>query len=215
MRQRALTDGMLWLRHALRDGELSSLDQISTSANMPGSRKQLDNPTSTALSSVTGHIRGLDQRMSPVRLVAFDKTATSNWGLPWHQDRVIAVNQKHDVPGYGNWSCKKGVWHCEPPVSLLKEMLFVRVHLDDTSEEDGAMEIALGSHRDGKVMADQSQAVADRYPKHVCPAQRGDILILDMLTLHRSLPATVPSTRRTLRIDYAAVDLPPPLAWPE
>ena len=64
----------------------------------------------------------------PVRLVSFDKKEGTNWGVPWHQDRVIAVRERCDVEGYSNWSQKAGVWHCEPPISVLSKMLFVRVH---------------------------------------------------------------------------------------
>lgn len=90
-------------------------------------------------------------------VVSFDKNEIANWGLPWHQDRVIAVAQKHDVPGFENWSEKRGQWHCEAPVGILNEMLFVRVRLDNQSAENGAMEIAPGSHRYGKLMKPEIQ----------------------------------------------------------
>lgn len=89
----------------------------------------------------------------PVRVVVFDKTPQQNWGVPWHQDRVIAVKARHDVPGYHNWSQKCGVWHCEAPSAVLGQMLFLRLHLDPTDAGNGAMEIALGSHRAGAVAA--------------------------------------------------------------
>src|SRR4051794_1322132 len=44
----------------------------------------------------------------PVRAVLFDKTATMNWSLPWHQDRVIAVRERMEVEGFGPWSRKHG-----------------------------------------------------------------------------------------------------------
>ena len=36
----------------------------------------------------------------PVRCVLFDKRADTNWALGWHQDRTIAVREKHDVHGF-------------------------------------------------------------------------------------------------------------------
>lgn len=46
-----------------------------------------------------------------------------------------------------------------------------------------------------------------------CAARRGDVLLLNMLVLHRSKPATDTRPRRVFRVDYAAVGLPPPLEW--
>jgi len=44
-------------------------------------------------------------------------------------------------------------------------------------------------------------------------AEAGDILVLPMLTLHRSRPADTVKNRRVLRIDYARDALPEPLQW--
>lgn len=182
----------------------------------PGARLALNDMAPDMLGQATPLTRRIAQILpgaQAVRVVAFDKTQDSNWGVPWHQDRVIAVADRHDLPGYGNWSQKAGIWHCEPPAEILHQMLFVRVHLDNTDGENGAMEIALGSHHKGTIPADQAHAVAERTTTEACLAQRGDVLILNMLMLHRSLPSKRPSSRRTIRVDFAAVALPPPLRW--
>ncbi|MCB1337935.1 MAG: phytanoyl-CoA dioxygenase family protein [Maritimibacter sp.] len=161
-----------------------------------------------------GHaIAGLAPGARPVRLVAFDKRPEANWVVPWHQDRVIAVRARAEVPGFTAWSRKGDTWHCEPPETILAAMLFVRVHLDDQDDRNGAMQIAPGSHRLGKVPAAEAARRAEEIGGLSCAAARGDVLVLDMLTLHRSLPSTSSAPRRTLRIDYAATDLPPPLEW--
>jgi hypothetical protein len=205
--------GVTWLRRALEADDLLGLDALAATEQKPGTRLQLDDAARAALAPVDRLIEKSNPKMRPVRFVSFDKTAQTNWALPWHQDRVIAVKERHDVPGFKNWSRKGGVWHCEPPISVLNDMLFVRVHLDDADQAAGAMEIAMGSHLVGHVAADQAETVAASYPSHICEAARGDVLVLDMLTLHRSLPAAKPASRRVLRIDYAAAPLPEPLAW--
>ncbi|GAB5449128.1 phytanoyl-CoA dioxygenase family protein [Gymnodinialimonas sp.] len=149
----------------------------------------------------------------PVRVVAFNKSESANWGVPWHQDRVIAVAERSDVTGYHNWTKKSGTWHCEPPQSVLDQMLFVRVHLDDTDRSNGAMEIALGSHAGGVVPSAKAESAANSYPTEICEAKRGDVLILKMLTLHCSKPAQRQSGRRVLRVDFSCSELPHPLSW--
>ncbi len=204
---------VIWERNALDKAALAPLDAVFATGGKPGARLALSDDLRAALRPVDAVIRRARPGMVAVRAVAFDKTAAANWALPWHQDRVIAVQDRHDVPGFANWSRKHGVWHCEPPEALLAQMLFLRVHLDDAGADEGAMEIALGSDAAGLVAADQAESVAKAYPAEVCVAQRGDVLVLPMLTLHRSLAATRTAARRVLRIDYAAFDLPAPLAW--
>ena len=202
---------MKWHRQALDPEALTALDAVFATRGKPGARLPLNDTLRSALAPVDRLIAQDAPGMAPVRVLAFDKSDATNWSLPWHQDRVIAVAARADVPGFRNWSRKQGVWHCEPPADFLADMLFVRVHLDDADESAGAMEVALGSHTAGLVPADQAEAVAGNYPSHICAAKRGDVLILPMLTLHRSRAALHPATRRVLRVDYAVAPLPAPL----
>lgn len=55
--------------------------------------------------------------------------------------------------------------------------------------------------------------IALQHEIEICEADRGDILILKMLTLHGSKPSTVKTDRRVFRIDFASTDLPTPLNW--
>lgn len=200
----------LWLRGALNAAACATLDTLAPGEGRPGARLATD-----GLSAVAEALRGIAPNARIVRCLSFTKDGDSNWGVGWHQDRIIAARERQEVPGYRNWSLKSGVWHCEPPLEVLERMLFVRVHLDESDAANGAMEIAAGSHAEGLVPSPEADVVAGRYPGEVCVAGRGDILVLPMLTLHRSLPARDPRPRRTLRIDMADFDLPAPLAWAE
>lgn len=210
-----LRSGRVWFRGAVPDDELRQLDAMLNTEAKPGVRIDPSEQKSKLLSdgAVGQAIATLNPAARPVRLVGFNKTATSNWSVPWHQDRVIVVSDCVDVEGFGNWSKKAGVWHCEPPAEVLDAMIFVRVHLDAAGSDNGAMEIALGSHRLGVVAADAAADAARRCPTELCLGQRGDVLALNMLTLHRSSRSDGALPRRTLRIDYATQSLPTPLAW--
>ena len=209
-------DGRVWLRNALLGEDPAAFDQAWDLDARPGARLATTGPLSKAL-AFDGPLSAIVAEFLPsaraVRVVTFNKTSESNWGVPWHQDRVISVREKHALPGYGSWSRKVGFWHCEPPLELLDRMLFVRLHLDDTDDENGAMQIVLGSHREGVIPADRAAEFARSRPTEICQAKRGDVLILKMLTLHRSLSSISSSMRRTYRIDYSSEALPDPLAW--
>src|SRR5262249_16342365 len=60
-----------------------------------------------------------------VRAIFFDKVPSANWSRFWHQDNVIAVNKRLDIPGFTGWSNKAGVWQVQPPVDILSRMVAV------------------------------------------------------------------------------------------
>ena len=209
-----LETGRIWFRRALTEAELAAMDAACAMGNAPGARIDL-----SAVSDVLAPVHRLAETVladaKPVRLVAFNKNEGSNWSLPWHQDRVIAVRERAELPGYGNWTRKAGVWHVEPPIELLKRMIFARVHLDAATVENGCMELALGADGSAKVAESSAEHLANRpgTRREMCLAQRGDVLFVRALTLHRSRASQGGGDRRALRIDYAAEGLPPPLEW--
>jgi hypothetical protein len=148
-----------------------------------------------------------------VRILAFDKTPGNNWNLGWHQDRVIAVKQRRDVEGFKNWTIKNNVTHVEAPVELLRHMVFLRLHLDDTPAGNGALKIIPGSAAKGKLTDAQSRALEQIQTSQICEALQGEILAVSALTLHASEPALIPNHRRVLHVDYCAAALPVGLAW--
>ncbi len=148
-----------------------------------------------------------------VRVIAFDKTPDINWGVPWHQDRTIAVKEKHETEGFGPWSKKDGAVHVEPPTSLLEGMVTLRLHLDDCHVGNGPLEVVPGSHRLGRVSQADVITEARMRGGSICKTDAGDILAMRALTIHRSQKATNPSRRRILHLEYAAEDLPSGLEW--
>jgi hypothetical protein len=209
--------GRVWRRNLLSLAEVKALARHCDVGDKPGVRLALTSELAPHLgeaSTVSREVARFGVDATPVRLVAFNKSTEVNWGVPWHQDRVIAVAQRFDVDGYSNWLAKDGSWHCEPPIGLLERMLFVRIHIDHCDEKNGAMQVALGSHKHGFVEARMAASIADCSVTELCEADPGDVLILKALVLHRSRAATESRGRRALRVDYGRRgDLDPPLQW--
>src|SRR5262245_19978769 len=65
----------------------------------------------------------LGRGCQPVRAVLLDKTPATNWSVPWHQDRTIAVAERVEVAGFGPWTVKSGLLHVAPPFDVLAAML--------------------------------------------------------------------------------------------
>jgi ectoine hydroxylase-related dioxygenase (phytanoyl-CoA dioxygenase family) len=201
-------EGRAWFRRALSKPALRALDVACDTGEAPGQRLLLETP---------GALNALAQQLLPnaraVRVVAFNKTEANNWALPWHQDRVVALRERIDTPGFTNWTNKSGIWHAEPPIELLERMLFARVHLDPADTENGCLQLALGTHARGKIAAADAEGIANASPIENCIAERGDVLFAKALILHRSSPSRASAGRRAIRIDYCAEPLPPGLEW--
>lgn len=148
----------------------------------------------------------------PVRAILFDKSPAANWGLGWHQDRVIAVRRRVEVPGFGPWTVKQGLLHVAPPFATLAGMLTLRVHLDAVPEANAPLLVAPGSHR-ARVAEADVDGVVRACGVAVCLADAGDVWVYATPILHASRPAEAPDRRRVLQIDYAAAELPGGLSW--
>ena len=155
----------------------------------------------------------LPKGLRPVRSILFDKTATENWPVLWHQDLTIAVTEKHDVAGYAPWSHKDGSPHVQPPVSLLENMVTLRLHLDDTTASNGALRVISGSHKNGKILPSNINDF-DEKDVTTCECLSGDVLLMSPLILHSSRRSKLPSHRRVIHFEYARdKDLDNNLQW--
>jgi hypothetical protein len=149
----------------------------------------------------------------PVKATIFDKTATANWKVPWHQDLTIAVRERAEVAGFGPWSTKDGTVHVQAPAEVLESLIAVRVHLDDTPVENGALRVVPGSHREGRLDDDRIAALRTDRGELACPVPRGGAMVMAPLLLHASSAAARPRRRRVLHIEYATRALPGELEW--
>jgi len=155
----------------------------------------------------------LGQEAKVVRAIFFDKTPEANWKVTWHQDVTIAVQKSDDIEGFGPWSEKAGIMHVQAPASILENILTLRVHLDDSTVENGALAVIPGSHCWGRLNFTQIQALRDEIPAVLCQVPKGSVMIMRPLLLHASSASANPSHRRVLHFEYSASQLPGKLKW--
>ncbi len=182
-----------------------------------GIRNLLDIPLIADLAE-RASVRGLVEPILghdafPVRAILFDKTPVANWKVSWHQDLTVAVTKRIDVPGYGPWSEKAGVWHVQPPAAVLQGMLAVRVHIDESGVTNGPLRVLPGSHRVGKLRDADIPAWRARIAEQICAVPRGGVVLMRPLLLHASSPALEPQHRRVIHIEFASARLAPGLEW--
>jgi len=107
--------GVAWLRGALDARHIRRLAD-ALPPDIAAGRRLSDPAGLLRATPLAARLEEALPRHRAVRAVAFDKSPSSNWALPWHQDRVIAVQERHVVDGFVNWTKKDGGWHCEPPL---------------------------------------------------------------------------------------------------
>lgn len=151
----------------------------------------------------------------PVRGIYFDKRPETNWLVAWHQDLTLALKEQIEMTGFGPWSVKEGVPHVQPPMILLEQMLAVRLHLDDADAGNGALRVLPGTHRLGRLSAEDIRSCRETHAEVLCEAKAGDVLLMRPLLLHASSRSFSPRRRRVLHIEYAGFQLPAPLEWHE
>jgi ectoine hydroxylase-related dioxygenase (phytanoyl-CoA dioxygenase family) len=148
-----------------------------------------------------------------VKSIYFDKPATSNWFVGWHQDLTISVDKKMDLPGFGPWTVKQDQFSVQPPVNVLERVVTIRIHLDDTDEDNGALKVVPGSHCNGVYRT--GDANWKREDASICRVGKGGVMIMRPLLVHSSNRTTNNKQRRVIHIEFCNGVLPEGLGWAE
>jgi ectoine hydroxylase-related dioxygenase (phytanoyl-CoA dioxygenase family) len=147
-----------------------------------------------------------------IRGVFFNKTQSSNWKVVWHQDLTIAVRKRTDVDGFGPWTMKAGILHGQPPAEVMSGILAIRLHLDESGFDNGPLRVIGGSHRKGRLSAEQI-GNWEKEKAVTCTVPKGGALLMRPLLLHASSASAIPKSRRVIHLEFAAAELPGGLHW--
>ena len=163
------------------------------------------------LKSVIQNLFGNDYFV--VKSIYFDKPETSNWFVSYHQDLTISVDQKLPLDGFGPWTVKQDQFAVQPPIEILEKGFTIRIHLDDTNEENGALKVVPRSHVKGIY---RPETIDWKIEQEVsCNVPAGGIMIMKPLLLHSSSRTTNGKRRRVVHIEFSNQELPKELNWSE
>lgn len=146
----------------------------------------------------------LGSSAEPYRATLFDKSSDANWLVVWHQDTALPLERRQDAQGWGPWSTKEGVVYAHAPASALRHIVALRVHLDDSTSENGPLRVIPGSHELGILSDTAIRELVARELPHECTVARGGVLLMRPLLVHASSKSTATSSRRILHIEYAS-----------
>jgi len=96
------------------------------------------------------------------------------------------------------------VVYAHAPASALSKMLALRVHLDDSTAQNGPLRVLPGSHAQGVLTDAHIHQLASRISSVECVVSQGGILAMRPLLIHASSKSRSEKKRRVLHIEYAA-----------
>lgn len=207
-----MQDPGYWIEEAVLtqtecDVILQVLSQNANGRGRAGTRHLMSNPIVAALANdhrlLSLAQRTLGNSAVPFRATLFEKSGKANWFVFWHQDTALPLAAHTESKEWGPWSQKEGILYAHAPGWALARTLALRVHLDDSTKENGSLRIVAGSH-ETRVLSDEEVFSIARRSKYVeCEVCRGGVLAMRPLLIHSSSKARCDKPRRVLHIEYA------------
>lgn len=148
-----------------------------------------------------------------VKSIYFDKPEKSNWYVSYHQDLTISVDKKLDLKGFGPWTTKQNQFAVQPPIDYLKNIFTIRIHLDNTDENNGALKVVPNSHSKAIYRPETIDWTVEK--EEICCVNKGGIMIMKPLILHGSNRTTNNQKRRVIHIEFSNMELPEEINWSE
>jgi ectoine hydroxylase-related dioxygenase (phytanoyl-CoA dioxygenase family) len=124
---------------------------------------------------------------------------------------TISVDKKKEVSGFSSWTVKQNQFAVQPPISWLEDNFTIRIHLDDTDDENGALRVIPSSHLKGiyKLSPNEIQN------EFLCTVKKGGVMVMKPLLFHASGRTINNKQRRVIHIEFSKTKLPEGLNWSE
>lgn len=181
--------GVAIIEYALSEGDLCSMDEVFPvlAPRAAGARAAQFSPRARdwlaahpGLLEIAARLAG--GRVQMTRLQAFDKSALANWFVLWHQDRAEDGSER--------------------AIGYLESTVALRIHLDACGDDNGPLEVIAGTHDKGRLDAGAIANTIARATPALCLTERGDVVAMRPLLLHRLQRARKPAARRVIHIEY-------------
>ncbi|WP_343587555.1 phytanoyl-CoA dioxygenase family protein [Flavobacterium sp.] len=145
--------------------------------------------------------------------IYFDKPEKSNWFVAYHQDLTISVDQKIEAENFENWTVKQNQFAVQPPTEILENNFTIRIHIDKTTKDNGALKVINNSHSKGILRIKKLDFEKEK--ETICEVEKGGIMIMKPLLFHASNKTTNNERRRVIHIEFSKQQLPNGLEWSE
>ena len=154
-----------------------------------------------------------DENYFIVKSIYFDKPEKSNWFVAYHQDLTISVDKKENIEGFGSWTSKHTQFAVQPTLDILQNIFTIRIHLDETDENNGALKVVEESHSKNIFIHETIDWKIEK--ESFCNLEAGGIMIMKPLLLHGSNRTSNNKRRRVIHIEFSNKTLPNKINWSE
>src|SRR5262249_13182872 len=125
----------------------------------------------------------------PFRTMLFDKSAQSNWLVPCHQDTAVPLGRRRAVGRWWPCSDKEGIDGAPGPPAALRGTVAIRVHVDNSNGDNGALRVLPGTDKNGVVPDDEiHEAVSSIRPVEWCAGAGAVLIMMPLLCMLRRRP---------------------------
>jgi hypothetical protein len=159
-------------------------------------------------------VGSIGQNLFLTKAIYLDKLTEADSESSWHQQLTINVKTKIDTAGFSGWKSKEGIFEVCPTDDILKNTIIVRVHFEDSNDQNGALKIFPGSHNK-KLSPSEIELITKSSIPLTCNVAMSGVHIMKPLLLHTSSMATSQKPRRVLHLEFNTMDLPNGLEWAE
>lgn len=199
--------GYQLVRPGLTSGQLNKVRRIRALNSVNNSRdlhKDASEITQLVHQQPVSNIieKFLGQHYLMIRALYFNKNQTNNWPIAWHQDKTLVVSDTKGLSALGDWKQLNGRCRLEPTEEQLRHMIAVRIHLDDTTLDNGCLQVIPESHKLGILAHSELEQIVSKQTPQLCIANAGDILVMRPLLLHRSGRVSNVDQRRVIHIEF-------------
>lgn len=212
-----LTHGFAVVEHCCSQAECNAIASDLEAINGAGTRCLLDSDWCQSLSMTLKNRLALTiPEIIPlvaVQCTFFNKSAANNWLVAYHQDRSIPVapsESSKDCPG---WSQKEGMTFIHGPDELLAAMIAIRLHVDDSTSDNGPLRVIPDSHCLGTLLPQQIERLRHSSDDNQLTVGAGGIIAMRPLLLHASSKSRTMANRRVLHFLFGPTELPAGLEW--
>lgn len=140
--------------------------------------------------------------MLPYKATLFEKTGKANWLVAFHQDTALPVERSPGTGGWGPSSIKEGVTFSHAPTSALRQIVALRIHLDDSTEHNGPLRVIPDTHHT-RITDDDEFTRMSQGNSVACLVGKGGVIAMSPLIFHASSKSVVDLPRRVLHVEYA------------
>jgi len=213
----SLVHGFAVVEHCCSQAECNAIASHVETFTAAGTRCLLDDDWCQTLSiTLKNRLESVIPEISTLAAVQctfFNKSRTNNWFVAYHQDLSIPVASSASAKDWPGWSRKEGVTFVHGSNDLLSAMIAIRLHIDDSTNDNGPLRVIPDSHRAGTLSPQQIERLRQTSNDNSLTVGKGGVIAMRPLLLHASSKSRIMDDRRVLHFLFGPKALPDGLKW--